>query len=164
MRCERLPSRRSNVRRSRRFNVPPLRIPLPTKSSLSALAELAASAPPSRAGTASPGATAPLRAAPAPNAPEAHPLARSLLRRSLRACTSEGMLAEVVAACTSGAVLTAWALRLGAGALLAGVLVVLPQIAQLFHVPAAWTTARLGHRRATLLLVGAARQAYWPLG
>jgi MFS family permease len=41
--------------------------------------------------------------------------------------------------------------------------VVLPQIAQLFHVPAAWTTARLGHRRAAIWLVGASRQMFWPL-
>jgi MFS family permease len=130
---------------------------------LTALAELAASATPSRAGTVSPGSASPLAAAPALGAAEAHSLPRSRLRRSLRTCTAEGMLAEVVGATTGGAVLTAWALHLGAGALLAGVLVVLPQIAQLFHVPAAWTTARLGHRRATILLVGVSRQLYWPL-
>jgi MFS family permease len=127
------------------------------------LAELAAAITPWRAGTASPGAESPLAGAPALGAAEAHPLPRSRLRRSLRACTAEGMLAEVVGACTGGAVLTAWALHLGAGALLAGLLVVLPQIAQLCHIPAAWTTARLGHRRAAIMMVGAARQVYWLL-
>jgi MFS family permease len=130
---------------------------------LAALAELAASASPSRAGTASPGAAPALTGAPALTASEAHPLPRSRLRRSLRACTAEGILAEVVSASTGGALVTAWALHLGAGALMAGLLVVLPQIAQLFHVPAAWSTARLGHRRAAIWLVGASRQMFWPL-
>jgi hypothetical protein len=154
------------MRRSPAASAPsPTVVPKQTQESsfLSALAELASSAAPARAGTTSPGSSAPLTSAPGVGAPEAHPLSRSRLRRSLRACTAEGMLAEVVGACTGGAVLTAWALHLGAGALLAGVLVVLPQIAQLCHVPAAWTTARLGHRRAAILLVGASRQAYWPL-
>jgi MFS family permease len=135
----------------------------PKSRLLPALAALAASAAPSRAGTSSPGTAPALTGAPAASAPEAHPLSRSRLRRSLRACTAEGVLAEVVAATTGGAVLTAWALHLGAGALLAGVLAVLPQVAQLLHVPAAWTTARLGHRRAAILMVGASRQLAWVL-
>jgi MFS family permease len=153
------------VRRSR----PSILEPAPplsarTKSGfLATLAELAASAAPARAGTVSPGAAPSLSGAPSSFADEAHATPRSRLRRSLRACTAEGMFAEIVGASMGGAVLTAWALHLEAGALLAGLLVVLPQIAQLFHVPAAWITARLGHRRAAIWLVGASRQLYWPL-
>ncbi|HEY0705382.1 MAG TPA: MFS transporter, partial [Polyangia bacterium] len=77
---------------------------------------------------------------------------------SLRACTAEGVFAELVNAFAGGALLTAWALHLGAGPLFAGVLVALPQIALLFHIPGALTTALLGHRRACLWLVGASRQ------
>ncbi len=62
-----------------------------------------------------------------------------------------------------GALLTAWALTLGAGPLYTGLLVALPQIAQLFHIPGAWITTRLGHRRACLWLVGASRQVGLPL-
>jgi MFS family permease len=135
----------------------------PKSRVLNALAALAASAGPSRAGTSAPGTAPAMAGAPAQAGAEAHALPRSRLRRSLRACTVEGVLAEMVGATTGGAMLTAWALHLGAGALLAGVLAVLPQIAQLLHVPAAWTTARLGHRRAAIVLVGASRQLPWAL-
>jgi MFS family permease len=80
------------------------------------------------------------------------------LRRSLRACTAEGLFAELVSAFAGGALLTAWALHLHAGALFTGLLVALPQIAQLLHIPGAWTTRRFGHRRACLWLVGSSRQ------
>lgn len=42
-------------------------------------------------------------------------------------------------------------------------LMALTQLAQLFQFPAAWTTSWLGHRRATLILVAASRQALLPL-
>lgn len=126
------------------------------------LARLAAAITPSRAGTTAPGAGAALAAAPSELAgASAHVPGR--LRRSLRACTAEGMLAEVVSACAGGAVLTGWALYLGASPFLTGLVVALPQMAQLCQIPAAWTTALLGHRRACVWMVALSRQAMLPL-
>jgi MFS family permease len=85
------------------------------------------------------------------------------LRQSLRACTAEGLFAELINAFAGGALLTGWAIYLGASPLYTGLLVALPQIAQILHVPGAWTTALLGHRRACLWLVGASRQVLLPL-
>jgi MFS family permease len=76
---------------------------------------------------------------------------------------AEGLFAEVVSACSGGAVLTGWALYLGAGPLLIGLVMALPQIAQLFQLPAAWTTSRLGSRRAAVVLVAVQRQVTLPL-
>jgi MFS family permease len=114
---------------------------------------------PSRAGTAE----APLAAAPGVGEREARSVSRSLLRRSLRACTGEGLVAEVVTACAGGAILTGWAIHLHAGALLTGLVVALPQMAQLLQIPAAWTTSWFGHRRAAVALVAASRQVMLPL-
>lgn len=86
-----------------------------------------------------------------------------MLRRSLRACAAEGMLAEIVAACAGASVMTGWAIHLGASPVVTGLLVAVPHVAQLFHLPAGWTTARFGHRRACLMLVGASRQVTLPL-
>ncbi len=138
-------------------------IPADRFSFLSRIATLAGAANPFRVGSPSPGAEPSLAGAPPANADEARPSSGSALRRSLRACTAEGMFAEIVTACSGGAVLTAWALYLNAGPLLTGVLVALSQMAQLCQIPAAWTTAILGHRRACLLLVGASRQVLLPL-
>jgi MFS family permease len=91
------------------------------------------------------------------------PIERARLRRSLRACTAEGLFAEVVNACAGGAILTGWALHLHASAALTGLVVALPQMAQLVQIPAAWSTARLGHRRAAVALVAASRQVMLPL-
>ncbi len=129
----------------------------------SPLAALAAAASPSRAGTTSPALGSPLAGAPGPQAPGAHPSTPARLRRSLRACTSEGLVAEVVSACAGGAVLTGWAIHLGASAFVTGLVVALPQMAQLLQVPAAWSTARLGHRRGCVLLVTASRFVSLPL-
>lgn len=114
---------------------------------------------PSRAGTTG----AALVGAPGVGEHEALSVSGSLLRRSLRACTSEGLVAEVVTACAGGAILTGWAIHLHAGALLTGVVVALPQMAQLFQIPAAWSTSWLGHRRAAVGLVAASRQVMLPL-
>jgi MFS family permease len=94
---------------------------------------------------------------------EAHSTTRSLLRRSLRACTGEGLFAEVVNACAGGAILTGWAIHLHAGPFLTGLVVALPQMAQLVQIPAAWSTGWLGHRRAAVGLVTASRQVLLPL-
>lgn len=143
---------------------------------LNSLAALAAAVSPSRPGTSSPGAGAPMAAAPPAvrgrlqiharprTATGEIPVApRGWLRRSLRACTAEGLFAELINAFAGGALLTGWAMYLGAGPLYTGLLVALPQIAQLFHFPGAWTTSLLGHRRACLWLVGASRQVLLPL-
>ncbi|HEX3306236.1 MAG TPA: MFS transporter, partial [Streptosporangiaceae bacterium] len=87
----------------------------------------------------------------------------SRLRRSLRASTAEGLMAEVVGAFAGGAILTGWAIHLHASALLTGIVVALPQMAQLFQFPAAWTTAFFGRRRAAVMMVAASRQVMLPL-
>jgi MFS family permease len=115
-----------------------------------------------RAGTTFPASSAPL--APGPYSDEkSHREPAALIRRSLRLCTAEGIAAEVVTACAGGAVLTGWALHLGCGPLLTGVVVALPQMAQLVQLPAAWITSLFGHRRAALWMVALSRQALLPL-
>ena len=91
--------------------------------------------------------------------------ARSLahLRRSLRACTAEGVVAEVVVACATGSVTTAWALHLGCSTRLIGILGAMPFLAQLFQLPGAWLTSRLGARRSALWTVALSRQSFLPL-
>jgi MFS family permease len=133
------------------------------RSVLSPLAALAAAVSPSRAGIMSQAGGQTLAGAPSLNATEAHSATRQQLRRSLRACTTEGLVAEVIASCAGGAVLTGWAIHLHASALLTGLVVALPQMAQLLQIPAAWGTAWLGHRRACVLLVTASRLAPLPL-
>ena len=83
--------------------------------------------------------------------------------RSLRLSIAEGMVAELVGACASGAVLTAWALYLALPATLIGLLGALPFASQLVHLPGAFITGRLGHRRAALLFVALSRQIVLPL-
>jgi MFS family permease len=129
---------------------------------LSPLAALAAGFAPWRAGITAPAAGA-LAAAPEWGAGEARPARASRLRRSLRASTAEGLIAEVVGACAGGAILTGWAIHLHASAFLTGLVVALPQMAQLFQLPAAWTTALFGRRRAAVVLVAASRQVMLPL-
>ena len=97
------------------------------------------------------------------DAAEARATSRSRLRRSLGACTAEGLVAEVVSACAGGAILTGWAIHLHASALLTGLVVALPQMAQLFQLPAAWSTALFGRRRAAVALVAVSRQVMLPL-
>jgi MFS family permease len=128
-----------------------------------ALARLAATLSPSRVGTASPGAGAPLAASPLGRAARAHSTSARVLRRSLQACTAEGVIAEVVGACAGGAVLTGWAMYVHASPAVLGLLLSMTQFAQLFQFPAAWTTSVLGRRRACIVLVSLSRQAMLPL-
>jgi len=86
-----------------------------------------------------------------------------VLRKSLRTSMVEGALAELVGACTSGGVLTAWALYLELPPVLIGLLGALPFTAQLVHLPASWFTRRLGGRKAALWTIGLARQSVLPL-
>ncbi|MBX5480515.1 MAG: MFS transporter [Myxococcaceae bacterium] len=125
------------------------------------LSALSAGLPLSRPGIPSPGGSAPFLGAPIAGNPRR--IQAKPLRRSLRICLIEGIFAEVVTACAGGAVLTGWALHLGCKALVIGLIASLPQIAQLVQLPAAWTTALLGHRRACLWLVGLSRQALLPM-
>src|SRR5438067_1606882 len=83
---------------------------------------------------------------------------RRELRRSLRLSTTEGIVAELVGACASGATLTAWALYLGLAPVLVGLLGALPFIAQLVQIPSAWLTHVHGSRRTALWTIGVARQ------
>jgi MFS family permease len=76
---------------------------------------------------------------------------------------AEGALAELVVACTSGGVLTAWALYLELPPMLIGVLGALPFTAQLVHLPASWFTRRIGGRTAALWTIGVSRQCVLPL-
>ncbi len=85
------------------------------------------------------------------------------LRRSLAACTAEGLAAEVVGACFGNAVLTAWAVELGASPLLLGVLWGFPFFGQLFQLPALWLTAHLGRKRAAVVTHALARQITLPI-
>jgi len=85
------------------------------------------------------------------------------LRASLDASVAEGAAAEVSGACAGGAVLTGWALFLGASPVVIGLLAALPLAAQIVQVPAAWLTQRVGAKRLAVLAIGASRLAWLPL-
>jgi MFS family permease len=112
-----------------------------------------------------------LAAAPAAGLQAAAPLAgggraqgpMSRLRRSLRAATAEGFVAELVNACAGPTILAGWALHLGATPLEVGALAAIPQLAQLVQLPSAWVTAAFGRRRVALAAVALSRQALLPL-
>jgi MFS family permease len=85
------------------------------------------------------------------------------LRPSLQASLFEGASAEVFAACAGGAVLTAWALHLGASPLAIGLLGALPVACNVLNLPAAWLTHVIGRKRLAVAAVGASRLVYLPL-
>jgi len=85
------------------------------------------------------------------------------LRASLDASVAEGAAAEVFGACAGGAVLTGWALFLGASPVVIGLLGALPLAAQMVQVPAAWLTERIGAKPLAILAIGAARLVWLPL-
>ena len=86
-----------------------------------------------------------------------------MLRRSLHTSMVEGAFAELVGACASGGIITAWALYLDMPPFMIGLLGALPFAAQLVHLPASWVTRRLGSRRAALWTIAAGRQCVLPL-
>lgn len=88
---------------------------------------------------------------------------KSQLRRSLMACTGDGIFAEVITSLTTGTVLTAWALHLGGSPFLVGLLGAIPFLTQLVHLPAAWITSHWGYRRVALFSIFVSRQVYWGL-
>ena len=96
---------------------------------------------------------------PAPHGP-ARP---GRLRASLDASIAEGAAAEVFGACAGGAVLTGWALYLGASAVTIGLLTAFPIAAQVFQLPAAWLTQRFGAKRLAITAVGASRLVWMPM-
>jgi len=85
------------------------------------------------------------------------------LRRSLSAAVAEGAFAEIFAACATGAVLTGWALYLGASAAMIGLLGALPLGAQVAILPAAWFAGAGSRKRVTLWAVGISRLTFLPL-
>jgi MFS family permease len=72
-------------------------------------------------------------------------------------------VAEVFSACTGGAAITAWALHLGCGTAVLGLLGALPFVAHVLQLPAAALTRRVGPRRVALWAVAVSRQAFLPL-
>src|SRR5439155_17002908 len=87
------------------------------------------------------------------------PTTRSLsrLRRSLRISIAEGMLAEVVAAASTGAVITGWAVLLGCSAFQVGLVAALPYLSQMVQLPSAWISSAFGRRRVAVAAVTAQR-------
>jgi hypothetical protein len=85
------------------------------------------------------------------------------LRRSLNAAVAEGAFAEVFAACATGAVITGWALYLGASAAMIGFLGALPFGAQIASLPAAWFTSSRSRKAVALWAVGISRMTFLPL-
>jgi MFS family permease len=129
----------------------------------SSLARAASALPIARPGLSAPGAAGPLRGAPDDGARPAATVERRALRRSLRASVAEGAVAEVFTACATGAVVTGWALHLGADPVLVGTLSAMPLAAQVVHLPAAWVTARTSRRRLAILAVSGSRLAWAPM-
>ena len=85
------------------------------------------------------------------------------LRASLDASVAEGAAAEVFGACAGGAVLTGWALYLGASAVTIGLLTALPVAAQVLQLPAAWLTQRLGAKPLAVASIGFSRLVWLPM-
>jgi MFS family permease len=97
-------------------------------------------------------------------APAQHgPLRTARLRASLDASVAEGAAAEVFGACAGGAVLTGWALYLGASPVTIGLLAALPVAAQAVQMPAAWLTQWLGAKPLAIAAIGASRLVWLPL-
>jgi hypothetical protein len=132
-------------------------------SALTPLERIAAAEPVPRPGESLPVSAAPLTAGPL-SVPGRGPSVRGhTLRASLRTSMAEGAAAEVVGACAGGAVLTGWALHLGAGPATIGVLGALPLAAQVVQGPAAWLTQTIGPKLVGVIAIGASRLVWAPL-
>lgn len=66
-------------------------------------------------------------------------------------------------ACAGGAVLTAWALHLGATPLTIGLLGALPLAAQILQLPGAWLTQAFGPKAVAITAIGASRLVWLPM-
>jgi MFS family permease len=130
---------------------------------LSSFASLASAVPLFRPGSSLPGSSAPLLGAPPVDGPDAHLTPTRRLRATLGLSVAEGMFAEVFTACAGATVLTAWAMALGLGPLLVGVMTALPFCAQFIQFPAAWLTSTFGHRRVALTAICLSRLVMFPL-
>jgi MFS family permease len=87
----------------------------------------------------------------------------SPLRRTLRGSILEGGVSEVWTAFATGAVLTAWALFLGAGASTVALLQGLATGAQVLHGPAGFVTEAVGRKRLAIVALTGARLVWAPL-
>lgn len=104
-------------------------------------------------------------------APVASPVARDTagrrhteaVRASLRTSYAEGAVAELFGACAGGAVLTAWALYLGATPLTIGLLGALPLASQVLQLPGAWLTQSFGPKAVAVATIGASRLIWLPM-
>ena len=128
-----------------------------------ALGRIAAVDPVARPGESLPASAAPLIASPRhyPTRSRAGRVQR--LRTSLNTSVTEGAVAEVFGACAGGAVLTGWALYLGAGPVVIGLIGALPLAAQVLQLPAAWLTQAVGAKRLAVAAIAASRLAWLPL-
>ncbi|MEQ8453291.1 MAG: MFS transporter [Sandaracinaceae bacterium] len=123
---------------------------------LSALARVANARPIMRPGLLAPGTLAPA-------APSATSASRHDRRRSLWANIAEGAVAEVFVACATGAVVTGWALHLGADATTIGALGAIPVASQIMNLPAGWWTSRVDRRRLAIVSLTLARLVWAPM-
>jgi len=131
---------------------------------LASLARIASAFSIPQPGESLPASSPALTGAPAPDSRPAHPAAPGrLLRRSLNAAVAEGAFAEIFAACATGAVITGWALYLGASAAVIGFLGALPLGAQVMSLPAAWFTNARSRKAVAIWAVGISRLTFLPL-
>ncbi|HZP37678.1 MAG TPA: MFS transporter [Methylomirabilota bacterium] len=130
---------------------------------LGSLARLASTLSITQPGEVLPAASPALAGAPPPDGAAARAVPAKPLRRSLAAAVAEGACAEVFAACATGAVITGWALYLGAGTALIGFLAALPLVAQLASLPAAWFISGRSRKWATVVAVCVSRLTFLPL-
>jgi MFS family permease len=85
------------------------------------------------------------------------------LRRSLHTSIIEGALAELIGACATGGVTTAWALYLGLSTSVVALLGALPVTALLVQPATGTLSRRLGNRTFALWATALARQCVLPL-
>jgi hypothetical protein len=130
---------------------------------LASLARIASALSISQAGEPIPGSSPALAAAPGPSPVGGRPAPTRPLRRSLCAAVAEGACAEVFAACAAGAVITGWALYLGASTAVIGLLGALPLGAQVATLPAAWFIRARSRKVVTITAVAISRLAYLAL-
>jgi len=130
---------------------------------LASLARLASTLSIPQSGEPMPGSSPALAAAPPSDGAGVRAAPARPLRRSLCAALAEGACAEVFAACATGAVITGWALYLGAGTALIGFLGALPLVAQVASLPAAWFISAHSRKLATVLAVCISRLTFLPL-
>jgi len=130
---------------------------------LASLARIASALSIPRPGESIPASTPALAGAPASDRAHGVPAPGRPLRRSLNAAVAEGAFAEIFAACATGAVITGWALYLGASAAVIGLLGALPLAAQVASLPAAWFTSARSRKAVALWAVGISRLTFLPL-